>query len=173
MLHDELCRHWQLKGLQCPLHNSELIQIRAGTIASYPGLLTPAFVACSTNALESLVNSSTSPGTSCQAFPYVSTTSEKCLNEKAWVRAYRDRSCLLASFKVQNLESNSNTVPANSMLSSVNNRAGYPVWNVENTHLGTQFTVGDTRSVVLDMVKGQETTHTLISLSLIFFIQWI
>jgi len=56
-------------------------------------------------------HSSTSPGTFCQAFPYVSTTSEKCWDEKAWVRAYRDRSCLLASFKVQNLESNSKYCP--------------------------------------------------------------
>ena len=55
MLQDELCRHWQLKGLPCPLHNSELIQIRAETIASYPGLLTPVFVPCSTNAGRDLV----------------------------------------------------------------------------------------------------------------------
>ena len=153
MLHDELCRHWQLKGLPCPLHNSELIQIRAETIASYPGLLTPVlslavltrgrtgkteshavtyldvwrsstfllyavkwlsaskkcrqdclmssaqsfYGPCLRSVVHSLAiflgmfHSSTRPGTLLhvtqfyQAFPHISTASEKCWDEKVWV----------------------------------------------------------------------------------------
>ena len=70
---------------------------------------------------------------------------------------------LVAESKI--LRTTVNTVPANSMLSSVNNRARYPVWNVESTHLGTQLTVEDTGSMVLNTVTSQKTTRSTLILS--------
>jgi len=49
-------------------------------IASYPGLLTPAFVTCSTNFSPQLL--------SLAVLMLVSTASDKCWDKKAWVRGY-------------------------------------------------------------------------------------
>ena len=97
-----------------------------------------------------------------QAFSHISTASEKCQDEKAWVRWYQD---LLVSCRVQNLENNSKYCPCK-FYAQLSKQQGSVSCLKRWKH--TQLTVEDTGSMVLNTVTSQKTTtrSTLISLFL-------